>query len=212
MIAEPAVSLTDYGLFIESMVFVSMLWRGNTVFTGLRNWFVVFFLSLGLAALAGGTSHGFLQHQYPRLDAIAWSVTLLAIGVTGLSGWCISAGLTGNPQLARIITAVATLLFVAYVPVVLFVDTRFLVAVLYYLPATLFFLLLLLWRFIDTGQLWILHGIVGLALALVGAAVQQSGVVLHPHWLDHNVLYHLIQAFAMLFVFLFARYVTRFPG
>ncbi|MEZ5542244.1 MAG: hypothetical protein R3F42_09375 [Pseudomonadota bacterium] len=212
VIAQPAVSLTDFALFIESTVFAALLWRGRAVFAHLQVWFVVFFLSLALAALAGGISHGFLEHRHPALDALVWSVTLLAIGLTGLSTWFIGAGLLDESWLTRAIAVLASLLFVLYVAVVLFVDTRFLVAVLYYLPATLFLLLLLLWRFIDTGHFWIFPGISGLVLAVAAAAVQQSGLTLHPVWLDHNVLYHLIQAAAMLLFFLFARHITRYRG
>lgn len=209
MMAEPAVSLTDYLLCLESTVIVTLLVRVRAVNTRLQRWLVLFFFALGLAALAGGTSHGFLQDQHPQLDAIAWSVTLLAIGMVGLSGWNISACLVGDRRLARLIAVTAALLFAAYVPVVLFVDTRFVVAVLYYLPATLFLLLLLVWRYSRTGHGWILHGIAGLVLALVAAAVQQIGFVIHPVWLDHNVLYHLIQAVAMLLIYLFARHAIQ---
>jgi len=212
MITEPVVCLTDFALVIECVVVAARLPRGADVNARLRGWFVLFLLALGLAALAGGTSHGFLQYRHPQLDAIAWSVTLLAIGMVGLAGWNIGACLIGEPRLARPIAVVAMLLFAGYVPVVLFIDDRFLVAVLYYLPATLFLLLLLIWRYIDTGNGWILPGIAGLGLTLAGAAVQQSGIVIHPVWLDHNVLYHLIQAAAIALVYVFARYAVKDTG
>jgi len=212
MITEPAVCLTDYALVIESVVVATLLLRKPAANARLRGWFVLFFLALGLAALAGGTSHGFLQDRHPQLDAIAWSVTLLAIGMVGLAGWNIAATMIGEPRLARLVAVVAMLSFAGYVPVVLFIDDRFLVAVLYYLPATLFLLLLLLWRYIHTGHGWILPGIAGLALALAGAAVQQSGIVIHPVWLDHNVLYHLIQAAAILLIYAFARFAVQYTG
>jgi Family of unknown function (DUF6962) len=208
--AEPAVTLTDYGLVIECVIIVILLLRGPAANARLAHWFVLFFLSLGLAALAGGTSHGFLFERHPRLDAIAWSVTMLAIGVVGLSTWNIGAHLISEARVAKRLAVASTLLFAVYVPVVLFIDAGFLVAILYYLPAILLLLLLLLRRYLDTGQGWILPGIAGLALAVIAAAVQQSGIVIHTPWLDHNVLYHLLQAIAIVLVYLFARNAVQY--
>jgi len=207
---EPGVTLTDYGLFIECVILVLLLPKGPAVDSSRKGWFVLFFMSLGLAALAGGTSHGFLNARHPRLDAIAWSVTMLAIGMAGLSIWNIGANLMGDVRLARLVAVAATLLFAVYVPVVLFIDDRFLVAILYYLPAILFLLLLLLRRYIDNGQGWHLSGFAGMALAVIAAGVQQTDIVIHPVWLDHNVLYHLLQAVAIWLVYLFARNAMQY--
>ncbi|HUP18666.1 MAG TPA: hypothetical protein VM778_01800 [Gemmatimonadota bacterium] len=37
---------------------------------------------------------------------------------------------------------------------------------------------------------WILAGV---AVAAAGSAVQRSGLSIHPHWFDHNALYHVVQ-------------------
>ncbi len=44
---------------------------------------------------------------------------------------------------------------------------------------------------------------------LVAAGVQQLGIALHPVYFDHNALYHLIQAVAVLMLFLSARGIVR---
>jgi hypothetical protein len=48
-------------------------------------------------------------------------------------------------------------------------------------------------------------GIAGVALTFVAAAVQHGRIGLHPRYFNHNALYHLIQAFALLLIFLAAR-------
>jgi hypothetical protein len=47
------------------------------------------------------------------------------------------------------------------------------------------------------------------ALSFVAAAVQQTETSLHPLYFNHNALYHLIQAFALLLIFLAARGLLR---
>ncbi|MGH9399050.1 MAG: DUF6962 family protein [Thermoanaerobaculia bacterium] len=38
--------------------------------------------------------------------------------------------------------------------------------------------------------------------AFIAAGIEQAGVGLHPVYLDHNALYHVIQAGALLMLFL----------
>jgi len=59
-IAEPAVTLTDYGLVLECLILGILLGRQKSKTTGGRQWFIVFFGALGLAAFMGGTAHGFI--------------------------------------------------------------------------------------------------------------------------------------------------------
>jgi hypothetical protein len=50
--------------------------------------------------------------------------------------------------------------------------------------------------------------VAGLALVFVGAAVQQSGVALHPVYLDHNTVYHIIQGLALWLLYRAARWIS----
>ena len=43
--------------------------------------------------------------------------------------------------------------------------------------------------------------ITGIALAMVGSYLQQRHVGIHPVYFNHNALYHLLQAVALLLVF-----------
>jgi hypothetical protein len=55
----------------------------------------------------------------------------------------------------------------------------------------------------------VLPGIPGLLLALFAAGVQQSDLVIHPVWLNQNVLYHLFEFVAILLLYVFASHVSQ---
>ena len=209
MIAEPGVALTDFVLSMESLVVVVLLLRKDAADRRIRNRFVVFFAALGIAALAGGLSHGFLHDRYPVPDQVAWSISLLAIGLVGLAGWYICAWYLERPVPARRLVQATSLLFVLYCFVVVFYNNSFYMAILFYLPATLFLLLLLVTRYVKQKDSRVLPGIAGLLLALLAAAVQQSDLVIHPVWLNQNVLYHLFEFVAILLLYVFAYRVSQ---
>lgn len=199
-LAEPAVALTDYGLALEAAAFCALLARGEGRRRPLQTWFALFFGSVSLAAFAGGTTHGFFPAAGSPGQRLLWSATLLATGLTGLTAWGIGARLQFPPPVARRVTAVAGLTFAVYCAAVLRGARHFRVAVLAYLPAVLFLLLVFGVRYRD-GRREVLRGLAGLALTLVAAGVQQGKVALHPRHFDHNALYHLIQGVALLLFF-----------
>lgn len=209
MIAEPGVALTDFVLVVECLAVVALLLRKNTVDRRIRNRFVTFFSALGFAALAGGLSHGFLHGRHPVLDQIAWSGTLLGIGLVGLAGWFIGAWYLERPVLARILVQVTSLLFALYCFVVVLYNDSFYMAILFYLPPTLFLLLLLVTRYVKRNDKSVLPGIAGLLVALFAAGVQQSNIVIHPVWLNQNVLYHIFEFVAILLLYVFASRVSQ---
>jgi hypothetical protein len=192
---EPDVTLTDFALALECAVFCVLLSRDGA--SALRRWWIVFFASIGAAALVGGLVHGFFPEPDP-VGATLWIVTMLLIGVTSAAAWSVGAllGLPAGTQ--QLIRQLAISLLVIYTAVVLFVDDRFMVAIAMYLPATVFLLMRMI-RLRNTP------GIAGLLLIFAGAAVQQLGVGLHPVYFNHNALYHVIQAVALFLLFRSAR-------
>ncbi len=137
MITEPDVALTDYGLTLESAAFSYFLLRGDG-HGSLRAWFGVFFGSVSMAAVAGGTVHGFFLDERTLGARVLWPAALLALGLVALAAWEIGATLRFAPPLVRKISLVARAEFVVYAGVVFFVSQAFAVAVLNYLPAMLF--------------------------------------------------------------------------
>ena len=175
----------------------------------LRLEFIAFFAALALAALLGGISHGFFSDHESPLYAIVWNSGMISLGVAALASWAIAARLILSDKAAMRVTVFAGLLFAAYVVVVLFVSRSFVVAVVHYLPATLFLMAAFAVAYRRHRQNFLLAGIAGLVLTIVASAAQQARIGLHPIYFNHNALYHLIQALALLLIFLTARGLLR---
>jgi hypothetical protein len=204
-LSEPDVTLTDFGLALECAGFAAWLHRRYPGRTPLRAWFIVFFASLGFAALCGGMIHGFFPDARLPLYRLLWTATLLAIGATALSGWALAARLVLPQPAARHVTAFAGAVFATYSAVVMFVTQSFAIAIIHYLPAAAFLLAAFIILYLRRHADFVLTGIAGLILSFWAAWVQQGEISLHPVYFNHNALYHLIQAFALFLIFLTAR-------
>lgn len=207
-LTEPAVALTDFALAIECAVFVLLLSRGDAGDRTLRLWFVVFFASAGMASLLGGSVHGFFPDKSSDGRRILWQATLLAILVTALAAWNIGAGLLLTERNASIVRRLAILQLVIFSFVVVFVRSEFSIAVVAYLPATLFLLIGLIDRYRSRRLPALRWGIAGLGMTFLAAAVQRLNVAIHPHYFDHNALYHVIQGAGLWMIFLGARCIS----
>src|SRR5436309_2203340 len=84
----------------------------------------------------------------------------------------------------------------------LFITQDFRAAVVFYLPATVFLLVVLSVAYARARERRILVAIAGLGLMFIAAGVQQARIALHPTYFNHNALYHLIQAVALWLFFL----------
>ena len=89
---------------------------------------------------------------------------------------------------------------------VLFVSRWFLVAIVHYVPATLFLIIVFARDYQRHGELSALVVVVGLGLTLIAAGVQQAKIGLHPIYFNHNALYHGIQALALFMLYWSARW------
>lgn len=196
-ITDPDVTLTDYGLAVLCGVMAFRIWRGPR-FGPTRAWLLAFFIAAGLAPLLGGTVHGFFEVEGTAGHEALWVATLLAIGAAAVSAWGLGARLILRDGLARGLIGLAALAFVIYSAAVLGGSRTFRVAVLHYLPAALFLLVTVLIAFRRSGHRGFLLGALGLVLTFGAAAVQQLGIGVHAVWFDHNALYHVVQAVALI--------------
>jgi hypothetical protein len=199
-VTEPDVALTDYGLAVQSGMFAWLVRRGGVSGDPLVRWFFLFFGTTAVAALAGGTVHGFFLDPTTMGARILWPAALLAVGGTALAAWGIGAHLEFSPETARRVAVVATLCFAAYSAVV-FALPLFVVAVINYLPPAIFLLLVFSRAALRRRDSVVLLGAVGMVLTFVGAGVQQAAVGLHPRYFNHNALYHLIQGVSLALIF-----------
>jgi hypothetical protein len=202
---EPDVTLTDYGLAVECALFVWLLGRRDAGDAGLRLRWQLFFGAAGLAALAGGTVHGFFLEPASAGARLLWPLALLAVGVSALAAFAIGARLLLAPAAARALETLAVVTWVAYAGAVLAGVQGFAVALGAYLPATLFLLVALASRYRRAREPALLAGLLGLGATLIGAAVQHGRLAVHPVYFNHNALYHVIQAGAFGLLFAAAR-------
>lgn len=198
---DPDVTLTDYGLAILCAAFVWRLWRGPGL--GLPGpWLMLFFAATGVAAILGGTVHGFFALEGTPGHDILWSATLIAIGVAAFAAWGLGARLVLRDGLARGLIGLTALVLTGYTGLVLAGYREFRVAVLHYVPATVFLLLAVLAAHRRRPRAGLRLAAAGLALSFVAALLQQLGIGVHPVRFDHNALYHVLEAGALVLLYL----------
>jgi len=207
-LTRPAVSLTDFALAIECIVFTVLLARLQASDAVLRRWFVVFFASVAAASFLGGTMHGFFEYSTNPFRTVLWTATLLAILVTSFATWSIAAILQLNEPASLWVRRFALAQILVLTVVVLFVSRQFVVAIVAYLPATVFLLVAFSTAYLSTREPALKAGIAGLVLTFIGAAVQQLKLAVHPVYFDHNALYHVIQFVALWMIYLAARWIS----
>lgn len=201
---EPAVTLTDYVLAAECAAVCALLLREKQ--NSFRFSFLLMFTGIGTAALAGGTTHGFFPDAESIPYQILWTLTLWGIGVMALAGWLLGARLLFKKELAQKISRIALAEFTCYLLFVLFVSQAFLVAIVNYLPAAVFLLAALVLHYRKHPSRPVMLGIVALVMTFISSGVQMAKISLHPVYLDHNVLYHLIQFAAIILLYITAKH------
>ena len=204
MMAEPDVALTDYALVLESFLFSAWIYRLRPA-NSLRPWFVLMFGSIGLAALVGGTVHGFLTDPHSRLTRICWLITMIILGMTALSEYGLAARILFPPRSASVVTPAAFLMFAAYTAIVVAWSDTFRIAVVNYMIGLLFLAAGFLRLYAGNRSRAALIGLAGLLLTVGASVVQQARISIHPHYFNHNALYHLLEAVALFLIYISAR-------
>lgn len=210
-VLEPDVTFTDYGLAVECAVLTAWVLRRATPDRWLRDWSAGFFATIGLAAVTGGTVHGFFPDEPSLGFRVLWPLTLVAIGGTAVSAWAIGARLALNERAARRLTTAAAVVFVVYVVVVLTASQTFAVAIAHYAPSALFLLGAFTARYLQEHQPGFGLGAASVGLMLAAALVQRLGVAVHPLYFDHNALYHVLQGVALLLFYRATRHLLDSP-
>ena len=206
---EPDVSLTDLALAGECGLFSALLRLSDAKQGALRGWFVLFFAATGVAALLGAIAHGFVADTASTEYRLLWLAILGAIGTAAVASWAIGARLALSSAPAKLVTAVAIASFSVYLVIIILMNQSFAVAVVYYLPAAFFLLVALM-----VAHLRASHGppnpaAAGVLLTFIGAYIQQAQIALPSLHLSHNALYHIVQALALLLIFLGAMQLIR---
>ena len=188
---EPDVALTDFLLSAECFLFSVYLLRRSS---GRLGGFL--FSALCLSSFLGAVFHGFFPYKEATpLGFAVWILVLSSIGLTAVSIWFLVFHLLKSPPWTRLLVLGG---FVGYLLYALFIDHSFRTAIFFYLPPLVVFLLVLVFQ----GKKENLLGILGCLLTLGAAVVQQEHLGLPQFHLNHNAIYHLIQAVALALLFL----------
>lgn len=190
-ITEPTTMATDYMVAAASLAWGALLWRRRAAEALAVRWWAAGFACAAVAALAGGTVHGFRLHLGTAGEAALWRLTLIAVGAYAFCALAtaLAAGLRPRARAAGM--AIGGLLLAGYAALVT-ADPRFVWAIAAYAPALLF---LLVQQLIDRARRgapsapWIVAGVL---VSFAAAAIQRSGLDLHRHF-NHNDLYHVVQ-------------------
>ncbi len=199
---EPDVTLTDYALAVECVTLALLTLRWPTSDAALRRAWTVLFGSIAVSSMAGGTVHGFFKDEATSGYLVLWTGTLLVLGVTATAVWFVASYTSVPSQVGGWMRRAALAVLAVYVAVVLFLVKKFYMAILVYLPATLFLLGALIVRRVRLSDRRATLAIIGLTLTLLGAVVQQAGIAVHPVYFNHNALYHLIQFVALILLYI----------
>jgi len=199
---EPDVTLSDYAIAIITLVFTVLILRAPARNRQARGWLALIFFGVAAGAVLGGTVHGFLNVDKTSLSHfIVWRATLISVGVTALGGWGFGSSLLLKPSTARTVRILAVLSLLVYAAIIVFFTQQFRVAIIYYLPAALF-LLYAFGRIAWRDRTWTAFtGFIGVLLSFLAAIIQQAHITIHPVYLTHNTLYHLIQIIGLYLIF-----------
>lgn len=197
MITEPATTLTDYAIAVESLIFTVLLVRTEqSHLQRSRQLWAATFACVGLAAFLGGTCHGFVNTLGNDVVKVLWQVMLCSIGIASI--FMISATVISTlPQRWHgwflIGISVKTFLYLLWA----IQYTHYGYAVADYLSAMLIVIFLeirAIYKVINPSSAWWI--LAGICISGVAVGVQGSGLAI-AHYLNHNDLYHLVQMIAL---------------
>lgn len=193
---EKDVALTDFALAVECAMFAVLIWRKLTA-SSYRRWLITLFVSISIGALCGGLTHGYFPAESMRGNEVLWVATMLSIGISALACWNLAAEVFK----ARwpLLRAAATFEFILYAALVLGGWRAYKYVIADYMPAAIF-LLITCAIALARGAHALAWVVVGLLLTFVAAAIQLLHLTAPP--LTHNALYHLVQAIALLLMWI----------
>jgi hypothetical protein len=199
-IHEPDVVFTDLFLALLGAWFGWQLWTGRRGFLSRAGGVVM--ISLASAAFWGAVFHAFFPEETATTPGfIAWIPVALSILVAAATMLDLALRLLAPrlPSAGR--RALLGAYSAAYLAVVLLVDESFVSIVRFYGPALLLFLIGAGLHALGTrGTGW---GSIsaGLLISSGAALLQQAEVSVHPDYFDHNAVYHVLQAIALVFLY-----------
>lgn len=199
-LTEPMTTLTDYALGLVVVILAVRLVRAALVHGQAAIWlWAAGFFAAAVAAVIGGTAHGFQEILAAPLHAVVWRSSMLAIGLSALllSAAALHAAVAAS--LRRWLLAAIALQFAVFA-IWMFSHSDFIYAIYDYGVSMALVLCLAVYGWVRRSEPsgpWI---VAGLLVAVVAAVIQQGGLVLHESF-NQNDLYHVVQALSFYLLY-----------
>ena len=191
-ITEPVTMLTDYALAAMAAFLAVLLLRAHRLNRQTSVWlWAGAFVATAVAAIIGGTSHGFTLLVSDPTKVALWKATVYSTGLVSffmLSG-AIVASITGQLRLWLLVAS--GLKFLVYA-VWMATHSHFRYVIYDYAPAMFGVLILQAFAAYTWGEESAKLIIAGVLVSFGGASIQQSGFSLHENF-NNNDLYHINQ-------------------
>jgi hypothetical protein len=193
VISESTTTITDYLITAVAGWFGARLLLTNTDLGNRARWlWGLGFIFVGLAALFGGTSHGFVTYLSESALRDIWKATIYSVGLSML--FAVSGTIEGSSfkkATRRLLHACNVAGFGIYATWMID-HSGFIYVIYHYVSAMISIALMQSWAWFhhraETAP-WIVAGVI---TTLLGAVIQQSGFTLHVHF-NNNDLYHVVQ-------------------
>jgi hypothetical protein len=202
---EISTTLSDFALCALNIIFCWKLWALRVSRKNFKNNFFGIFAAAALASLMGGVVHGFLPADDEKITQFFWLITMISVGVSSYNLNLVNLHLLFRNEMVISIRKYIRILLAIYIVIVIWVSSQFYIAIISYIPAAIVLFLILFSRVMRKRTMANLGGLVGLGLTFVAAYIQQSHLAIHPVYMDHNALYHVLQSLGMAGLFIFAR-------
>jgi len=202
-VPDPDVVFTDLGLAALGTYFAWRLWREGD---GWLRRGAIMMLGLASAALWGAMFHAFFPANTATTAGflvwlcVAFSIAVVAESLLDMALAIFFARFAPGvrPGVRRAIVFGYCVLFAC---IILFVDESFTTVTRLYAPAVLLMLFAAQYQASRTGNsTWMLIS-GGLGLSMLAALLQQARIAIHPVYFDHNALYHVVQAAALVLLY-----------
>ena len=200
-IHDPDVVLTDLALALLGAWLGWRLWkapnRGPMTRAG-----VVIMGALASAAFWGAVFHAFFPRGIATAAGfITWVPVVLSILAVAAALLDLGLRVAAKRLPPRARHAIVALYATSFASVALLIDASFTTIVRFYAPILVLFLVVAARQAVRSrNRGWALIA-ASFAISLLGAAVQQARVSIHPEHFDHNAVYHVLQGVALVLLY-----------
>jgi hypothetical protein len=125
---QPAVAITDFLLALETIILGLIIFNIKSK-SRIKLFVFLFYMALALGSIIGGIVHGFFPEAGSFWNLILWKSTMISIGLVALFAWLIAGNLV-LIKYNKIILYIASLEFCLYFFFIIFVSSKFNMAIL----------------------------------------------------------------------------------